>query len=204
MYQQMFRIKYIVPLLYCLLILVVYAIEKVDPSIIETYAVLPQHPDHLIGIVTAVFIHGGMEHLSSNILPLAICLFGLFHFYSEIALKVTLLAHVFSGALVWIFARHVYHVGASGLIYALIFFVLISALIKRNKQLTVFAFIVLVFQGGLMWGLVPQNNGISWESHLLGAITGCILAVVFRHQGPPPDMVIHLDDDEDVDEYLNL
>lgn len=193
-----------VPLLYCLLIIVVYAFEKVNPSIIETYAVLPHHPDHLMGIVTAVFIHGGMEHLSSNILPLAICLFGLFHFYSEIALKVTLLAHVFSGALVWLFARHVYHVGASGLIYALIFFVLISALIKRNKQLTVFAFIVLVFQGGLMWGLVPQNNGISWESHLMGAITGCILAVVFRHQGPPPDMVIHLDDDEDVDEYLNL
>lgn len=193
-----------VPLLYCLLIIVVYAFEKVNPGIIETYAVLPQHPDHLMGIVTAVFIHGGMEHLSSNILPLAMCLFGLFHFYSEIALKVTLLAHVFSGVLVWLFARHVYHIGASGLIYALIFFVLISALIKRNKQLTVFAFIVLVFQGGLMWGLVPQNNGISWESHLMGAITGCILAVVFRHQGPPPDMVIHLDDDEDVDEYLNL
>lgn len=204
MYQQMFRIKYIVPLLYCLLILVVYAFEKVNPSIIETYAVLPQHPDHLMGIVTSVFIHGGMEHLSSNILPLAICLFGLFHFYSEIALKVTLLAHVFSGALVWLFARHVYHVGASGLIYALIFFVLISALIKRNKQLTVFAFIVLVFQGGLMWGLVPQNNGISWESHLMGAITGSILAVVFRHQGPPADLVIHSDDDDDVDEYLNL
>lgn len=199
----MFNIRYIVPTLYCLAVIIVYMFETVDNSIKETFAILPRDPAHLKGIFTSVFIHDGLEHLSSNFIPLVMCMYGLFYFYRGIAMKVTVLTHLVSGLLVWLFARNAYHMGASGMIYSQIFFVLVSALIKRNKQLTVFAFIILVFQGGLMWGLMPQDNGISWESHLYGALTGAALAFIFRHQGPPPDMVIRNDHEEE-DEYLNV
>ena len=197
--------KYTVPIVYCLLVILVFGFEIIDPAIVSKYALLPQSNDHLIGIVTAVFLHANLEHLSANFLTLAICLFGIFYFYKDIALTVTLIAHIMTGLLIWIFARHVYHIGASGLIYALVFFILVSALIKRNRRLAVFAFIILSLQSGLVWGMMPQNNQISWESHLMGGITGFILAVIFRKKGPQPEPKITFDDnEEDEDEYARL
>lgn len=197
---------YLVPGLYCLLIIAIFVCQHFMPELVFDWAILPDNPAYLKGIVTAVFIHANIEHLSSNILPFAICSFGLFYFYRDIALKVTLIAHIVTGTLIWLLARPVFHVGASGLIYALVLFILISAILKKNKKLIVFAFIVLSFQGGLVWGLVPQNTQISWESHLFGAITGIILAFIFRKQGPQADPEPNLDEEplEDEDDYRHL
>jgi membrane associated rhomboid family serine protease len=69
----------------------------------------------------------------------------------------------------------------------------------------VFAFMILVFQNGLIWGIFPQDNLISWESHLLGAIVGSVLALAFRKQGPQPDKPIEWDEEtSETDEYENL
>lgn len=183
----------------------VFIAELFNPRIISEYAILPLDTGHLKGIVSAVFVHASLEHLSSNLLPFVFCGFGLFYFYEELATKVILISHLITGALIWFFAREVYHVGASGLIYALVFFILISALLKRNRRLIVFAFIVLSFQGGLIWGILPQDTKISWESHLFGAISGIFLAIVFRKQGPKPDIKIKFDEEpEEPDEYENL
>ena len=201
----MSRYKYPIPVLYCVLIIGVFILQSFYHNLINEWAILPHHPAHLKGIVTAVFIHANIEHLSSNIMPFAVCIFGLFYFYNDIALKVTFLSHLITGTLIWSFARPVFHVGASGLVYALVVFILISALLKRNKKLIVFAFIVLSFQGGLIWGLVPQNTNISWESHLFGALTGIALAVIFRKQGPKAEQEPLNDEDyEDSDEYKHL
>ncbi len=201
----MSRTRYQVPVIYCLLIIGLYIAEHYDSSLMSSWAILPLNPAYLKGIITAVFIHANVEHLSSNLLPFAVCIFGLFYFYNDIALKITLLAHLATGILIWLFARPVFHVGASGLIYALVLFILSSALIKRNKKLIVFAFIVLTFQGGLIWGLVPQNTQISWESHLYGAITGIVLAIIFRKYGPEPEKDPLIDEDfEDTDDYKHL
>jgi len=198
--------KYGVPILYCLAAIFIFFIEAIEPSIVPKFALLPKSPEHIPGIFTAVFLHANLEHLSANFLTMAVCLFGIFYFYKDIALAVTLIAHMATGTLIWLFARQVYHIGASGLVYALVFFVLISALIKRNKRLAVFAFIVLSLQSGLIWGMMPQNNHISWESHLFGGITGVILAILFRHKGPQsePEIIFDENDEEEPDEYAGL
>ncbi len=197
--------KYGIPILYCFAAIFVFFLEKIDPAIIPKYALLPHSFEHLPGIFTSVFLHASLEHLSANFLTLSVCLFGIFYFYKDIALAVTLIAHLATGALIWLFARQVYHIGASGLVYALVFFVLISAVVKRNKRLAVFAFIVLSLQSGLVWGMLPQDNHISWESHLLGGITGIILALLFRNKGPQPEPPIIFDDEsDDKDEYADL
>jgi membrane associated rhomboid family serine protease len=102
-------------------------------------------------------------------------------------------------------ARPSFHIGASGLVYALVFFILLSALVRKNKQLMVVAFIILVFQNGLIWGVFPQDNQVSWESHLLGAVVGIVLAVLYRNKGPQNDSEKHWnEDDQQEDEYKAL
>jgi len=97
-------------------------------------------------------------------LPFFVAIIGLFYFYKNIALKVTLIAHLGTGILTWCFARSAFHIGASGMVYALVFFVVISGVIRKNKKLSVFALICLVFQSGLIWGVFPLEESISWEA----------------------------------------
>lgn len=195
-----------VPILYAILIIGGFALQITYPKLTGMLAILPRDVSHLPGIITTVFMHGDLEHLCSNILPLSVCLVGLFYFYKEIALKVTIFCHLLTGLLMWIFARPAYHIGASGLAYALVFFILASALFRKNRRLMVFAFIVLLFQNGLIWGMFPQENKISWESHLLGSLAGIFLAFIFRKEGPLPDKPFEWDEEpeQEKDEYEDV
>jgi len=186
--------------------IVMFAVQVFMPSVTNVLALFPRNTDYLLGIITTVFLHANVEHLTSNMLPLSACLFGVFYFYRDIALKVTLSCHLLTGILIWIFARSAFHIGASGLVYALVFFILVSGFIRKSRRLLVLAFAVLVFQSGLIWGIFPQGNQISWESHLMGAIVGLLLAFLFRKEGPQPDRPVEWEEEEqaDEDEYQDI
>ena len=175
------------------------------PDLKHQFALFPRSFNYLLGIITTIFVHKDLEHLSSNYLPFFVAIIGLFYFYKNIALKVTLIAHLGTGILTWCFARSAFHIGASGMVYALVFFVVISGVIRKNKKLSVFALICLVFQSGLIWGVFPLEESISWESHLMGGIVGSFLAIAFRHQGPQNHESIYEGEaSAQEDEYLNL
>lgn len=196
----MFRSRFAIPFLYLFLSGLFFLLEFIHPEIKLDLSLKPRDPGHLAGIWTAVFIHSNLEHLSANFIPLALCLYGIFYFYGKIALRVTLLAHFITGCLIWILARPAYHIGASGLVYALVFFTLISGAIRRNKKLMIFALIVLLFQSGLVWGMLPTDNSVSWESHLFGGITGTFLAIRYRRKGPPDDGSEHWENESETDD----
>ncbi len=201
----MFKTYFRIPFLYLVLLITGFILQVIMPGMTYMLGLFPRNPDYLLGTITTVFLHGGLEHLASNILPLGACLFGLFFFYRGIALKVTFLCHLITGILIWLFARPVFHIGASGLVYALVFFILISGFIRKNRKLLVLAFAILIFQSGLIWGIFPQGNNISWESHLMGALTGSALAVLFRRQGPGADKPVQWEDESpDEDEYEDI
>jgi membrane associated rhomboid family serine protease len=204
-YKHMFKTQFIWPFIYLFLVIAMYMVQVNFPEIETTLALYPRHFKYILGVVTTVFLHANVSHLSSNVLPLAACLFGLFYFYKTIAKQVLFISHLLSGFLIWLLARPSFHIGASGLVYALVFFILISALVRKNKQLMVVAFIILVFQNGLIWGVFPQDNQVSWESHLLGAVVGIVLAVLYRNKGPQNDSEKHWnEDDKQEDEYKAL
>ena len=77
-------------------------------------------------------------------------------------------------------AKPVYHVGMSGVIYGLAFFLITGSIIRKNKQLTGVLFLIIFLYGSIFWGLFPLLPGISWESHLMGAITGIILGLIYK------------------------
>lgn len=146
--------------------------------------VLPRHFSGLIGIITSPLIHSGYSHLISNTIPLAVMGLGIFYFYPKAAYKVFAFVYFCTGILVWLFAREVYHIGASGIVYAFVAYLFFSGIFRRDNKSITLSLIVVFLYGGLVWGVLPGLEGISWESHLFGAITGIIAAFIFRKSDP--------------------
>jgi len=138
----------------------------------------------LSGSLTAWAIHGSFLHLVHNSVPVAVLTLGLAYFYPKSGWAVFLASALFPFVLAWFFARPSYHIGASGLVYALSAFFFVSGLLKGNRYLLAFALLVVFLYGGLFWGLFPIEEAVSWEVHLSGGIVGGVLGVLFRKSGP--------------------
>tara|TARA_B100000989_G_scaffold241003_1_gene187878 strand:- start:2755 stop:3108 length:354 start_codon:yes stop_codon:yes gene_type:complete len=89
-----------------------------------------------------------------------------------------------SGIWLWCVGRESFHIGASGLIYAMASFLFFSGILRKNTQLSAVALLVIFIYGGFFWGLFPMNPKVSWEGHLTGFVAGVLVAFVFRKDGP--------------------
>ncbi|CAN5190982.1 rhomboid family intramembrane serine protease [soil metagenome] len=161
------------------------------------FALQPRHLTGLIGILTAPLLHAGWEHLIGNTLPLLILSYLLFNSYKEIAGKVFWISYFLNGILLWFFARDAFHLGASGVVYALASFLMISGLIRKHPQLAMISFLVIFLYGSMVWGVFPFDPHVSWEAHLYGGLTGLILAFVFRKEGPQPKKYFQEEEEEE-------
>ncbi len=148
------------------------------------YGIFPRKLSSLAGMILAPLIHASYTHLLSNSLPLLVLGAALFYFYRVVALRMVLLSVLITGFWVWVIGRPSYHVGASGLIYSLAAFLFASGVIRRHPRLMALSLLVAFIYGGLVWGIIPYRDGISWESHLLGLFCGVLLAWFFRSHGP--------------------
>lgn len=147
----------------------------------------PLHLDGIPGIILSPFLHGDWKHLMANTVPLLVLGGALYYFYRSMANKVMVLIVLLSGIWVWLGARESYHIGASGLIYGLSSFLLVSGFLRRESRLMALSLIVIFLYGGMVWGIFPQffpEKNISWEGHLSGMLAGVVLAFFFRKEGP--------------------
>lgn len=150
--------------------------------------VFPRKVEGLIGILTSPLVHADIKHLFDNSIPLFFLSLAIFYFYREVAYQVFFFIYIITGILVWFFAREAYHIGASGLIYGFASFIFLSGIIKGNRNLLAISMLVVFLYGSLVWGLLPYDYKISWESHLMGAVTGLFMAIKYRKEGPEPDV----------------
>jgi len=148
------------------------------------YGVYPRSTKGLIGIITSPLVHGSFSHLFNNSIPILILGSSLFYFYKEVAFKVSVWVYLMVGVWTWVYAREAYHIGASGLLYGLFSFLLVSGFIRRNTQLIALSFAVIFLYGSLVWGIFPIDVKISFEGHMWGFVAGIILAWYYRKQGP--------------------
>jgi membrane associated rhomboid family serine protease len=166
---------------------------------LSTMGILPRVPSGLIGIVTAPLIHADFSHLISNTAPLFILGWIIFFFYPKISYLLLAFIYLLTGLLVWLLARQVYHIGASGIIYGFVSFLFFSGIFRRDNKSIALALVVTFFYGGLVWGVLPGMKGVSWESHLFGAITGFAGAYLFRNVDPPKKKYDWEDEPDDFD-----
>lgn len=148
------------------------------------FGVYPREFKGLFGILSSPFIHGDWKHLFNNSLPLIVLGSALFHFYNRLAIRVWIYSIIFTGILVWLGGRPSFHIGASGLVYALATFLFFSGFIRKHKPLMAISMIVVFIYGGMVWGIFPKDEHISWEGHLFGAINGLFWALYYRDEGP--------------------
>jgi membrane associated rhomboid family serine protease len=144
----------------------------------------PRTFEGLIGIFTSPFIHGDLDHILSNTLPIFLVGTGLIYFYKEIAWRVIGMIWMFTGIWVWLIARPESHIGASGLIYGFVFFLFFSGLLRKDTRLMAVSMLITFLYGSMVWGILPVNQLISWESHLSGSVAGIFAAFYFRGEGP--------------------
>jgi membrane associated rhomboid family serine protease len=150
-------------------------------------AVRPHEAAGLVGVLTAPLIHGSVQHLLSNSLALGVIGTALVVGWPRASRWVVPLIWVGSGLAVWLFAREAAHLGASGLAYGMMFFVLVAGIARRDSRSVALVLIVLFLHGGMIWGILPLQAGVSFESHLAGAVWGCLCALAMRERrGPRP------------------
>ncbi|MEP1487662.1 MAG: rhomboid family intramembrane serine protease [Algibacter sp.] len=150
------------------------------------YGVYPQTLKGLRGVLFSPFIHGDIEHLYNNSIPLLVLSTALFYFYRPVAWKVILFGILFSGFFTWCIGRPSYHIGASGLIYVLVSFTFFKGVFAKYYRLIALSLLVVFLYGSMIWYTMPGEEGISWEGHLSGLVTGLLFAMFFRKQIAQP------------------
>ena len=132
-------------------------------------------------------------------MPAFLLSLAIFYFYRDIAYKIWFLIYLIGGILLWSVGRQAYHIGASGLIYGLAAFLFLSGLIRRVRSLIAISLLVVFWYGSMVWGLLPIDFEVSFEAHITAAVSGIILAVIYRDQGPEPEKS-SLDEEEEPSE----
>lgn len=168
------------------------------------YGVYPQRPDGLPGILWAPLVHGSFLHLFANTAPLLVLGTALLYGYPRSAWVVVPVVYFGSGLGVWLFARHAYHIGASGLTFGMMFFIFTIGVLRWDRRAIALSLLVFFLYGGMIWGIFPLRPEISFESHFFGALCGVLLAVLLRNRDPPPPRKKYSwEEEEDVPEIEN-
>jgi len=185
-----------------LLLWLVKGVETIWNLDFMRWGIYPLTAEGALGILLAPLIHSDFNHLVNNAFSILVLGGLISYFYPTLFLKVLVIGWITTGFWVWVFARDAWHIGASGVVYSLASFLFVSGLIRKNPHLLAVTLLVAFLYGGLTWGVFPVQQQISWESHLMGLISGLVLAVFFRNQGPKPKVYLW-EDESDKDELDN-
>jgi membrane associated rhomboid family serine protease len=170
-------------LIVALLVAVMWVVEIIDlipGTNLDRWGIRPRELVGLVGIVTAPFLHNGFAHLISNTIPFLIlggliAASGVAQFF-----RVTAIVGLTAGLGTWLVGQsNSYHIGASGLVFGYLTYLLARGLFERKLTYLAVGLGVLFLYGGVLWGLVPRP-GISWQSHLFGALGGVLAAKVLH------------------------
>ncbi|MEP6509428.1 MAG: rhomboid family intramembrane serine protease [Gemmatimonadales bacterium] len=160
---------------------VVFAFSSVTGGALLWLGVIPRTLLGIRGVLFAPFLHGSITHIVSNSLPFLflgwiVILRDPRHF-----LPLTLIAMIGSGMMAWLFgAPGSVHIGASGVIFGYLGFLMLSGWFARSFGSIALSILVIVLWGGMVVGVIPGTNGVSWQAHLGGLIAGIYAARYYR------------------------
>ncbi len=146
------------------------------------FGLYPREVFGLRGVLFSPLIHDDFPHLISNTAPMFLLAATTLFFYPRIALRSMTMIYVLTGVAVWVFGRKVFHIGASGVVYGLVSFLFWMGIFRRSLKSIILAVIVVFLYSSLFLGILPNQEGISWESHLLGGLVGIFVAYWYKEE----------------------
>lgn len=170
-----------------IMVAIIWGVFLLDLLPSYKYGLVPRTSHGLSGILTAPLIHSGLQHIMSNTIPMFVLVSVILFFYKRVALPSFFMIYLLTGFSVWLFARPASHIGASGVIYGMVSFVFWSGIFRRNIKSIVLALVITVMYSGLFYGILPNEKGVSWESHLFGGIIGIFTAYFLKDIREPHD-----------------
>lgn len=180
MEKRIFIHSLLFPLAFIVVFWIVEIIEQAAGLSFVRLGVFPLHLNGLQGVIFSPFIHSDFNHLISNSVPFFILLFMLVYFYRRISYRIFFQMYFLAGICVWLAGRDAWHIGASGVVYAMAAFHFVSGIIRNDTRLLTLSVVVVFLYGGMIWGIFPINPDISWEGHLWGAVSGVVMAFYYR------------------------
>lgn len=162
--------------------------------------VYPMEKRGVFGIFAHPLVHSSFKHLFANTIPFFFLSWCLFYSYRDIAPYIFFTIWIGCGVFTFLIGKPGWHIGASGIIYGLAFFLFFSGLLRKHVPLIAISLLITFLYGGLVWNMFPQfaKETTSWEGHLSGAITGTLCSIAFMKYGPQrPEPFA---DEEDIDE----
>ena len=165
------------------LLYVIEAIDQVSGSRLEQDGIRPLEADGLWGILWAPLLHANWAHLVANTVPalvlgFLVSLAGMSRF-----VYATVIVWILGGLGTWLIGNlgapngvETNHIGASGLIFGWLTFLIVSGFFTRHAWQIIVGILVFVVYGGVLWGALPGTFGVSWQGHLCGGIAGVIAA----------------------------
>jgi len=181
----LFRRSLYFPVIFVVVCAIIKALELLGGFRLSWLGVRPRTFAGLDGILTMPFIHGDITHLLNNAGPIIALGASILFFYRKVAYQTFALIWFLTGVGVWIFARPSNHIGASGLVFGFASFLVVMGLMRGDRRSLALALIVVFFYGGMIWGILPGQIGVSWEGHLCGALSGIGAAWLFKDVDPP-------------------
>lgn len=167
---------------YLVLIWTVFLVnEFIFGGALNNFGVRPRETSTLWGILTAPLLHADYGHIVANSLPGALFA-GLIAMSSKrLFWQVTLLITVVGGGLTWLVGGvNTVHIGASGLIYGWLAFLVVRGFVNRRVMQIILGVILASMYSGLIWGVLPTQMAVSWQMHLFGGLAGIWAAVMFK------------------------
>jgi len=153
---------------------------------LERFGVRPRQWSGLVGILAAPLLHADLGHLIANTVPLIVLGTTMLQLYPTASFRVLPAVYLGPGIAVWLFARGGNHIGASGLVYGLVSYILVAGLLRWDRRAVAASLLVAFMYGTAIWGVLPLKTGVSWETHLAAALIGIAMAVALRSKDVTP------------------
>jgi membrane associated rhomboid family serine protease len=169
------------------LVAFMWTLETIDRILLgslDVYGIVPRYLFGLRGILFAPFLHGNYAHLMGNTLPFIVLGWLVMLRRTRDFFVVSAIAMLVGGMGTWLFGSPGTHIGASGVIFGYLGFLLARGYFERSIGSVLFSIVVGFLYGGLIWGVLPGQPGISWEGHLFGFLGGVLAARLLSDRQP--------------------
>jgi membrane associated rhomboid family serine protease len=167
---------------------VVELFDSLSNHRLDDNGIRPLETDGLWGIVVAPLLHSNWDHLIANTVPALILGFLMTLAGVSRFIFATAIVWIVGGFGTWLIGNvgthcpyvgvrcETNHIGASGLIFGWLAFLIVFGFFTRKVWEIVVGVVVLFIYGSVLLGMLPGTPGVSWQGHLCGAIGGVLAA----------------------------